>query len=166
MSGPGSPREIPTPHGALSLILIAPDLLKAARSLLTFGVIQFSKRTDEADYGIVMKCGDQELHLVKWQPPDCDAKVGTLLFRLHRVMIAHALPSFQREGFSGLLLPVPYLRTKPGERTESGVAYFVAPIPEGREGRDTANEPKLLLSEGRFGPGSMRMMMAFAKALQ
>jgi|GEM_PF-1333122 len=165
MSEPGSPREILTSHGALNLIPIPPNLLKNVRSLLTFGVIQFPQKTDEANYGIVMKCGDQELHLIKWQPPDCEARVGTVLFRLHRVMIAHALPSYQREGFFGLLLPVPYLRTKTGERTESGVAYFIAPVPQGRENEDTAPEPKLPLSEGRFGPGSMRMMTAFAQAL-
>jgi len=138
-------------------------MLQSIRSILPFGVVDVVPPERGADFGIVMQCGEKELSAVKLQPPDCEERVGVVLFEANRTLIAHALGSYLRQGFSGLLLPCTYLREKGNNRVESGIALFGFPAPTGRECESATDAHPL---DPVLGRGYGAMMMGFMQVLQ
>jgi hypothetical protein len=153
---------IPTPQGDVRLLELPPGLEDAIRSLLPYGLARLVPREDDADYGIVMKCGEFEAKAVKQQPPDVSEGSGDLYFRANICLVAHALKTYLQLGFSGLLMPCAYRRAKPGARVEAGIAYFGAPSPSGREALEYPRDPRL---DARFCTGFTTMIRGFMGAL-
>jgi hypothetical protein len=139
------------------------ELLRAIRSFLPFGAFRYQTRQNGADYGIVMQCSDQEVYCVKQQPVPCDEKEGSISFQAHSILIAHSIAEYLRNGFSGLLMPCAYIRKKNAGQVESGIAYFGAPSPHGRESQEF---PYQTAYDRPFGHGFTTMMISFIRALQ
>ena len=57
-------KTVSNPHGEIELLDPAPDLLQAIRSILPFGVIPLVPPQQDADFGLVMQCGEQQLSAV------------------------------------------------------------------------------------------------------
>lgn len=159
------PVDVPTPHGDIRLLPITDELLESVSKSFALGVRRLPQPVRGARFGIVMLCGATELLAVKWQPPDCEARVGKLLFGLHVEMLRRTVPMYQREGFPGLIFPAAYLRSKPDGSSESGIAFFGG-VSAAVDGSIESEPPALRLVDDQFGPGFVRMMMAFWKAMQ
>lgn len=154
---------INTPQGEVKLLQPPAELLHAIRSFLPFGAFRYEIPMDGADYGIVMKCGDQEVHAVKQQPVPCDEQQGLVSFQAHSILIAHSIAGYLRNGFSGLLMPCAYIRKKDAGQVESGIAYIGTPSPHGRESQEFPYEAAY---DRPFGHGFTTMMISFIRALQ
>ena len=152
-----------TSQGDVSLLAPPVELLRTIRSFLPFGLVRYHPAQEGADFGLVMQCGDQELSGTKQQPVDCDAQQSNDSYQANTILIAHSLAGYLTNGFSGLLLPCGYRRTKEGARFESGIAYFAYPSPQGRESREHPYDPAY---DSRFGHGFTTMVTRFMVALQ
>lgn len=148
-------RTIETPEGPFQLHGTPAELRLAIRSLLPFGAFRYAQPPGPgAENGLVMQCGRRELFAVKQQPADCDSESGIQFFQLNRLLIAHALVGYLRNGFTGLFLPVPYLRDNGPDRIESGIACFSFPAPgeDHADCRDVDRHPDLArLYAGQLG---------------
>jgi hypothetical protein len=122
-------KTIQTPEGEIRLLEPPVELLRAIRAYLPYGMVRLKPPAGQAEFGIVMQCGDFEVMAIKQQSVDLDPESGELQFRSNHVLIAAALKSYLQNGFKGLLMPVPYRREKPGGRIEAGFAYFGSPSP-------------------------------------
>ena len=154
---------ISTEKGEVVLREPSVGLLRSMRQMMPLGAIRLPQRMHNADFGLVFQCGQREVFGVKRQPVDCDAKDGQVRFLINAALVARSLPIYQQRGYSGLLMPCPYLREKPGDRAEVGVVCFGAPAPQGRE-YDEASERFGL--DAAFGRGFAAMVTAFLEALQ
>ncbi len=154
-----------TPHGDLQLLPPSPELLRTIAYFMPFGFIGLSTaERGGARFGIVMQCGAQELYAVKQQPTDCDDPQHQW-FLAHMLLITHSLAQYQARGFSGLLLPCAYERTKTNGLVESSVAYFAYPYSEGREAQPESYEVASEVFDKKLGRGFAAMMVGFIEAL-
>jgi hypothetical protein len=156
-------KTLQTPQGEVKLLAPPVELLRAIRSFLPFGAIRYVPPERDADFGLVMQCGEQELFAVKQQPVDCDEQQSKVSFQSNKILIAHSLAAYLTHGFSGLFTPCAYLRTKDAGRFEAGIAYFGCPSPHGREVQESPFESSF---DGQFGHGFTTMMTSFIRALQ
>lgn len=152
-----------TPKGEVQLLPPPADLLHAIRAFLPYGVLRYETPQKGADYGIVMKCGEQEVYAVKQQPMPCDEQQGFASFQAHSILIAHSIAEYLRNGFSGLLMPCAYILKKGAGQVESGIAYIGASSPHGREVQEFPCEAAY---DRPFGHGFTTMMISFIRALQ
>lgn len=154
---------VQTPKGEVRLQAPPVELLRTIRSFLPLGALRYVPRKRGADFGIVMQCGKQELFAVKQQPVDCDDQQSKVCFQANSMLIAHSLATYLKHGFSGLLMPCAYLRTKDAGRFEAGIAYFAYPSPDGREVQSFPYESSY---DEQFGRGFFTMMTSFIRALE
>jgi hypothetical protein len=154
---------VQTPKGEVKLLTPPVELLRTIRSFLPFGALRYVPPKRGADFGLVMQCGEQELFAVKQQPVDCDDQQGKFSFQANSILIAHTLATYLKHGFSGLLMPCAYLRTKDAGRFEAGIAYFAYPSPHGREVQEYPYESSY---DEQFGRGFFTMMTSFIHALE
>lgn len=152
-----------TPHGAVRLLPPPVELLHAIRSLLPFGAIRYGTPQKGAGYGIVMQCGDEEVYCVKQQPVPCDEEQGLVSYQARSVLIAQSIAGYLHHGFSGLLMPCPYMRRLDTGQVESGIAYVGAPAPHSRERQAFPAEGGY---DRPFGHGFTIMMTTFIRTLQ
>jgi len=157
-------RTIDTPQGQIRLLDPDPLRLRNLRQLLPMGAVRFSEPVNGAGYGIVMKCGEHEVHAVKQQPPDLpEEEWAENQFFINTLLIAQTLKAYMAHGFSGMCIPCPYWRKKAEDRHEVGVAYFGAPSPGGIE----ANEFEFEHSwDNQFGHGFTLMFTTFIREIQ
>lgn len=154
---------VSTAKGEVALSDASIELLRSIRQLMPLGAVRLPERQHNADFGIVMQCGTREILGVKRQPVDCDAKHARTIFHVNAALIARALPIYLHRGYAGLLMPCPYLREKPDDRVEVGVALFGAPTVQGREYAEASDRFGL---DAVFGRGFAAMVSAFLEALQ
>lgn len=154
---------VQTPKGEVKLLAQPVELLRAIRSFLPFGALRYVPPERGADFGLVMQCGEQELFAVKQQPLDCDDQQSRISFQANDILIACSLARYVGHGFSGLLMPCAYLRTKDAGRFEAGIAYFAYPSPHGREVQEYPDESSY---DEQFGRGFFPMMTSFIHALE
>jgi hypothetical protein len=83
-----------------------------------------------------MKCGEQEAWAIKQQPVEVAAEHAKTCWTANSVLIALSLRRYLENGFSGLMMPSAYLRNKGAKGMEAGMAYFIAPDPQGKEALD------------------------------
>jgi hypothetical protein len=121
------PQILTLEEGQIELLEPPLELLRRLRSTLPLGLLRFKDSPTNAQAGIVMKCGDEEIYGVKFQPPDCDHETSLRVFHANRIFVLAALIQFLRLGYSGTLLPVAYHKTKESGVCESGVACFAFP---------------------------------------
>lgn len=157
-------QAIETQHGAVGLKKISNDLFKKIRKLLPYGIVGLkSADSEEIEYGIVMQCGEAEVFGIKLQPVDCDQEQAKIAMQANTILITDAIPRYLKSHYSGVLIPMPYLRDK-GDRYESGIALFIFPNPEGPEAREDITHSGGF--DNRFGAGCTAMLTAFVRALQ
>lgn len=156
-------KSVSTPQGEVALIPPPIELLRVVRDYLPFGATRYVPPQQGADFGLVMQCGEREMFAVKQQPVDCDEQNGHLTYQVNCILIAHSLIGYLANGFSGMLMPCPYIRKKEAGAVESGIAYFGVPAPEGIERQDRPYDASF---DGQFGHGFTTMMIAFIKSLQ
>lgn len=154
---------VSTPKGEVTLLEPPVELLRTIRSFLPFGAFRYDPPQDGADFGIVMQCGDREVHAVKQQPVPCDKKQGMVSYQANSILIAHSIAGYLQSGFSGLLMPCAYIRNKENDQVESGIAYIGCPSPNGRECLEFPDEGAY---DRNFGHGFTTMMVSFIRALQ
>jgi hypothetical protein len=155
--------KVQTPKGEVKLLAPPVELLRTIRSFLPFGALRYVPPKLGADFGLVMQCGDQELFAVKQQPVDCDDRQSKICFQANSNLIAYSLATYLKHGFSGLLMPCAYLRTKDAGRFEAGIAYFAYPSPHGREVQENPHKSSF---DEQFGRGFFTMMTSFIHALE
>jgi hypothetical protein len=155
-------QNVSTPQGDVSLIDPPIELLQSVRRYMPFGAARYLPPQANAEFGLVMQCGDRECHFVKQQPTDCDKKQAYVSYQCNSLLIAHSLLEYRRFGYKGLFMPCAYLKEKEGGLFESGLAYFGTPSPEGIECLDRPYEPGF---DDSFGHGFTTMMASFIYAL-
>jgi hypothetical protein len=155
-------RTIHTLQGPITVRQPTPGILRAIRSLLPYGAFRFPHPYRGADYGIVMKCGERELQAVVQLAPDSGEQDCLANMEADSTLIAHALPRYLAHGFTGIMMPAPFMRPMGRGRYESGIAYFAFPSPSGIESREQGRQESF---DPRFGHGFTTMMTAFTGAL-
>ena len=155
-------KTVSNPHGEIELLDPAPDLLQAIRSILPFGVIPLVPPQQDADFGLVMQCGEQQLSAVKLQPGDSDERTAFAVLQANSVLIALAVGVYARHGYAGLFLPCAYLRDKGNDRVESGIALFGFPARTDRE----VGKSRTAVFDQDLGRGYSAMMMSFLHDLE
>lgn len=156
-------KTISTPQGEVILREPTAELLRAIRSFLPFGCVHYVESQKNADFGLVMKCGKVELFAVKQQPADCDEDQAYISLEANSILIAHSISTYLKNGFSGLFMPLGYIRTKEAGRFESGVAYFGYPSAHGHESQEFPYDPAY---DRQFGHGFTTMMCGFIDAFK
>lgn len=154
---------VSTPQGDVKLLPPPVGLLRTIRFFMPFGAVRYHPPQHGADFGLVMKCGDQEVRTVKQQPPDCDERQALVNFQAHNVLIAHSLAEYLRNGFTGVFMPCVYRREKGEGLYEAGITYFGYPSVHGQESQEYPFEEAF---DGEFGHGFTTMMTAFIRSMQ
>ncbi len=158
-----SMKTVSTPQGEVKLFSPTVELLDSIRSFLPFGIARYTSSQQGADFGLVIKRGEDELFAVKQQPVDCDEEQSKVTRQANAILIAESLASYLTHGFAGLFMPFSYTRTKDGGRFESGIAYFGSPSKQGREYQEPPNSSSY---DQQFGHGFITLMTTFIRALQ
>ena len=155
--------SIQTRHGTVTLVTPAPELLRQVRQFLPFGAVRFLPPQENADFGIVMQCGEREVWAVKQQPPDTPKEWQGDCWGSTGMLIAKAIRQYLSSGIAGLLMPCAYIREKGGDRQEIGFAYFGQPCPNGAEALEHPFEGAW---DHQHGHGFTTMLTHFIRALQ
>jgi hypothetical protein len=156
-------KTVQTPQGEVTLLEPPVEILRAIRSYFPYGAFRFPEAHNGADFGLVMQCGEDEVLGVKQQPTDCDEKQSLVSYQANSILIADSFVEYLGYGFSGVFMPCPYIRTKPGTVYESGITYFCFPSKTGREALEYDYQGSY---DGQFGHGFTTMMTSFIRALQ
>jgi len=157
-------QSIETVSGTVELNKIGSDLFKEIRKQLPYGIVGLkSADSDNLEFGLVMQCGDDEVFGIKLQPVDCDQEQAEFAMQANTILIADAIPRYLQSQYSGLLIPMPYIRDKSGT-FESGIALFIFPNPDGPEAWEDI--PHAGGYDNRFGTGCTAMLTAFVRALK
>ncbi len=156
-------RTVSTPQGEVKLYSPTAELLDTIRSFLPFGIARYTTPQQGADYGLVIKRGEDELFAVKQQPVDYDEEQSRITQQANAILVAESLASYLSHGFLGLFMPFAYRRTKDAGRFETGIAYIGAPS---KQGRECLEYPFDEAYDRQFGHGFTTMMLTFIRALQ
>ena len=154
--------NIETPKGTVQIL--EPDLgiLRSIRDLMPFGALQFTEAQNDARYGLVMQCDQQEVFCIKQQPVELDRQGAEQWMQIQHWMIAEAYCRYIKHGFSGAYLASAYLRQRDNGLWEPGVAHFVFPSPTGMESQEFPFEHAF---DNQFGHGATTMFRHFAQDL-
>ncbi|MBI5846635.1 MAG: hypothetical protein HZB31_01535 [Nitrospirae bacterium] len=156
-------KTVSTSKGEVKLFPPTVELLESIRSFLPFGIARYTSTYQGADFGLVIKRGEDELFAVKQQPIDYDEAQSNITRQANAILVAESLQSYLSHGFSGLFMPFAYRRTKDAGRFETGIAYFGAPS---KQGRECLEYPFDAAYDRQFGHGFTTMMGTFIRALQ
>ena len=151
--------NIETPKGTLQILEPGLGLLRSIRDLMPFGAIQFAKPQNDARYGLVMQCGQDEVFCIKQQPVELDRQGAEHWMQIQHWMIAEACCRYIKHGFSGAYLASAYLRQRDNGLWEPGVAHFVFPSPSGMESQEFPFDQAF---DNQFGHGATTMFRHFA----
>lgn len=154
---------IKTPQGPVELISPTIPHLQALRARLPLGIVQYGEARNGARFGVLMKCGEQELFAVKHQPVEVEREHLQTCYMANSVLIAISLREYIEHDFSGLMMPCPYVRDKGSKGIEAGIAFFVGPDPHGREALDFPHDNAF---DNQFSTGFTVMLTAAIRALQ
>lgn len=155
-------RIIETPKGPIEVDETPTTVRRRLRDLLPFGICGLNDPTQEASCGIVMQCGDQEVHCIKQQPVELDREGAEKWMNVQHWMVADAYCRYIKHGFSGAYLAGTYLRQRDNGLWEAGVAHFVFPSEKGIEATEFPFESAF---DKQFGHGATTMFTHFAQDL-
>ena len=148
-----------------SIVINKPDdeLISKLRNVLPFGVLSFKEPIEEAEFGIVMCCGEKEVYCIKLQPVEVGREQAENLLFMQHLVIIDAYCRYIKMGFSGAYLASPYLRERDNGLWESGIAHFIFPqIGDLKlSGKSSPNT-----YDTQFGIGASSMFEGFAKCLK
>jgi hypothetical protein len=152
---------VKTAEGNVKLVSPPAELLRAIRAFLPFGLLGFDEPQRGANYGLVVQCGERELRGVKAPVLPQDIQNGMITHMASRMFVANSLAGYLRNGFSGLLMPCPYVLDMKNGQIEPGTAYFGVPSSRGRESQEFPADENFDLE---FGDGFFEMTMHFVRA--
>jgi hypothetical protein len=156
-------QTITTPKGDVRLAPIDRELFQELRGIMPYGIVGLKSDNKPLEYGLVMKCDDDEVMGIKLQPPDCSREQVPSTIETNIILISMAIPRYLENRYDGLLMPFPYVRDK-GDWYESGISVFVFPKLGGKETHE--NTPHAGAYDNQFGKGATAMLIGFVKALQ
>ena len=156
------PQILTIDEGQIELLDPPLELLRRMRSTMPLGLLRFKNAPQNAQAGIVMKCGEEEVYGVKFQPPDCEEETARRVFQTNRILVLTALLRFVSAGYAGTLIPVTYLKPKETGGYESGVACFAFPASRDKSRPDFGTHSKF---EDYLMPGAYMYVLDFAKML-
>jgi len=154
---------IETPNGSIEVTAPEAATMQELRKLLPYGITQFNEPLQNATYGFVMCCGDQEVWCLKQQPLEQEKKVAEQWLNINHVIILEAYTLYLTHGYFGGYLASSYMRQRDNGLWESGIAHFIFPAPKGLE---TEKSSPTTAYDSRFGPGATKMLTDFILALR
>ena len=119
---PRYPSQVVTPQGVLHFEPWTRSIISRLHNLLPFGLRKINADQIGADFGIVMKWGEDRLQFVKQQPPEVSIDDARTVYLGNSLLIASTIPAFLVRGHEGCFWPFNYIRQK-AERIETGIAY-------------------------------------------
>lgn len=154
--------KIETPNGPIEVSAPDVDTIVELRRLLPYGIAQFSEPQQNATYGLVMRCGDQEVWCIKQQPLEQVKEVAEQWLNINHIIIIDAYTRYLTHGLSGGYLASPYLRQRDNGLWESGIAHFIFPFANQLVSEESSPGTAY---DSRFGPGATKMFTDFISAL-
>lgn len=154
---------IQTPNGSIEVTAPEAAAMVELRRLLPYGITQFSEPQQNATYGFVMCCGDQEVWCLKQQPLEQERKAAEQWLNINHVIIMDAYTRYLTHGYSGGYLASPYMRQRDNGLWESGIAHFIFPANNQIESEQSSPSTAY---DSRFGPGATKMLTDFILALR
>ena len=154
---------IETPNGSIEVTTPEAAIMAELRRLLPYGITQFSEPQQNATYGFVMCCGDQEVWCLKQQPLEQEKKAAEHWLNINHVIILEAYTLYLKHGYSGGYLASPYMRQRDNGLWESGIAHFIFPATNQIESEQSSPSTAY---DSRFGPGATKMLTDFILALR
>jgi hypothetical protein len=103
--------------------------------------------------------GDQPLRCIKFQQVDFSHTDALTVLRDNTLLIASALPSYLKTGHLGVLAPVPYIRSKPTGKFETGIAYFCGAV---ERNETTSGDQRF---DEYIGPGATGMIVDLQRSI-
>ncbi|MBR1433718.1 MAG: hypothetical protein IJ584_01250 [Bacteroidales bacterium] len=148
---------IHTEYGDVEIKDLSHDMLKELQKRLPYGFWPFNEEFQGARYGFVVRCGADEIPLLKQQPVECDKERAMLLINVHFVGILSAYCKMAKDGIDGIYYATPYLKDKGEAGWESGVAHFIFP----GEQTPVPDSPVLTSYDGAVGKGGTALLVRF-----
>jgi len=154
---------IQTNKGFIELFEPNDEIIKQLNELLPYGLTRLTQVVNGANYGIVMKYGEQEVFCIKQQPLEIERKDAEVQFQLHHFMIVEAYCHYLKNGFSGAYLATPYLRQRDNGLWESGVSHFIFPS---KSNKITMEKSFRTAYDNQFGNGATEMLFHFVECFK
>ncbi len=143
-----------TPHGDILFRATSEEAFERLARTWPNGIFPLPDGAP-APFGIPFQKGEVKVSGVKLQGPDSPKDGAELQLRIHQITLAGSLCEYLAAGFSGVLIPCAYLKPKGNERFETGMAFFAAPAPGGKE---LEVAPKLPHIDDELGAGTCNMV--------
>jgi hypothetical protein len=156
-------RTIQTNKGSIELLEPNKEILMRLNELMPYGISRLDQAVGGANYGIIMKCGEQEVVCLKQQPVEIERKDAERQFQLHHFMIVEAYCRYLKSEFSGAYLAAPYLRQRDNDLWESGVSHFIFPQ---KSNKETSEKSFRSAYDNQFGNGATEMLICFVECFK
>jgi hypothetical protein len=152
--------RIQTAKGSIEIQKTDAEIVRQLQTCLRFGIMPFKQTFNNADFGVIMQCGEEEVYCIKQQPLEVERKQAEQLFQLQHIMIMDTYCKYIKIGFSGAYLASPYLRQRENGLWEAGVSHFIFPTDSDSE-KIYSEKSIAKAYDNYFGNGATNMYMAF-----
>lgn len=152
-----------TPNSSIEVTAADTFTMHNRRNTLPFGIAQFSVPQQDASYGFMRCCGDQEVWCIKKQPLEQEQRVADQWLQINHVIIMEAYTRYLTHGYSGGYFVSPYMRQRENGLWEFGIAHFIFPTTNQIEYEQSSPSTAY---DSRFGPGTTKMLTDFILALR
>ena len=149
--------------GSIEVLEPNDEIIKQLNELMPWGFSHLETVVNGANYGIVMKCGEQEIFCIKQQPLEVERKSAEQLFQLHHFMTVDAYCRYLKNGFSGGYLAVPYLRQRDNGLWEAGVSHFIFPSKTNKKMSENAFHTTF---DDQLGNGATKMFVHYVECFK
>ena len=150
--------KIQTSKGIIDIQKPGDEILNRLQNILTYGIMPFKQPFNDANFGFVMQCGENEVYCIKQQPLEVEKQHAGQLFQIQHMMVMDTYCSFKELGFSGGYLASPYLRQRDNGLWEAGVSHFI--FPSEKEKINSENSYSRAY-DNQFGNGATNMFIGF-----
>jgi hypothetical protein len=154
---------IQTNKGSVELFEPNKEIIRRLNELMPYGVSRLNQVVGGANYGIIMKCGEQEVVCLKQQPLEIERKDAERQFQLHHFMIVEAYCRYLKNEFLGAYLAAPYLRQRNNGLWESGVSHFIFPQ---KSNKETLEKSLRTAYDNQLGNGATEMLFCFVECFK
>lgn len=120
-------KTINTAYGDVEIKDLTPDMLSELQERLPYGFYPFNQEFNGARYGFVVRCGAEEIPLLKQQPVECPQDWAYKMIEVHTVLILVSYCKMIEDNIDGIYYATPYLKDKGQAGLESGIAHFIFP---------------------------------------
>ena len=154
---------IQTIKGFVEILDPNDEIIGRLNELFPYGIERLTQVVQDANYGIVMKCGEQEVFCIKQQPLETEREYAEQQFQLHHLMILEAYCHYLKKRFKGAYLASPYLRQRDNGLWESGVSHFLFPS---KSNKITSDKSFGKAYDRKFGNGATEMFIHFVECFK